>query len=418
MVQSILYIFNSASRPLYEVNVLNVLAVPHGATTVHRYWHKDVYLGEGKDSHPVWPKRIPLGALGRRTKRRLAGGATQVVFVFVDRHDESRYHPLRCGQVYEKWDRDGWLYLRVRWGDFVTATSQSRDYISGRIGWAVNHKGPHPGEEPGAIDGAFAVFGKDVLESKVVEPGSNDPEGLLKGEEAWIEATKRLAGTKQFENRPDRRVVFLRAELQPEGENRAPVKVAGRLERQVIRKNLAYVLRISYYDAAHEHEPPEAPAAESTLAPGAALPAPPASKPAIIAIHTEVGDNLQLLTSAPIRVEAAQDDSFIPLAVKRYADDRYSYLRVDVRAVHESPDIDVLGPRVNALLAVREPGWFWPAVILLAGLFAAAAFVLGTPTGEDGWWPSTWHTRLRAAAALVQAFTLIVLLRLVGKKPL
>lgn len=84
-----------------------------------------------------------------------------------------------------------------------------------------------------------------------------------------------------------------------------------------------------------------------------------------VAIHVDVGENLQLLSSGPASVEANADDLVIPLAVRRYADDRHSYVLIDVRPSEDASVKDVLGPCLNIVLSMREALWFWPVILLL-----------------------------------------------------
>ncbi|WP_420127267.1 hypothetical protein [Longimicrobium sp.] len=448
--QEILYLFNSASRPLYEINVLNVLAAPQGATTVHRYQQEHVESGiwTGGKKPQLRPQRLSLWNVVGRLQR-----VTEVVFVFVDRGPPLRYHPLRKGSLYHTWKRDGRLYLRVQWHDFFAAVPESVDDVSARIATAVGNAGPRLDGEK--VVGTFVLKGIRLCEKK---------KGLVERDQAWKDATATLAQTTQFKNRSDRRVVFFRTELQQEAGPQASVSIRRGLERQVVQKNVAYQLRISYYDEAHPATPnlPGSPAPDSAdmvlpsrvevhteigenlynlrinyydkasaESESSGLPESPAhgavsALPSRVEIHTEVGDNLQLLTSGPVPVEARADDFVVPLAVKRYADDSYSFVRVDVRPAESATVKDVQSARLNFVLAVREQKWFWPVVLFLVLVFAAAAFVLGVPApvaptagspGTPGLWPLEWHLPLKAAAALVQALALLALLRIIGKKP-
>lgn len=406
--KTVLYLFNSASRPLYAVNVLNVLAAPRGATTVHRYQPEyvspSVWAADEKKPR-LHPQRLGTWDLIGVGRRWWEGGATEVVFVYVDR-DTWRYHPLRRGILHRTWSRDGRYYFRVQWLDFLAAKTkaQASAAVSALIATAVQGKGPRKKDDGG--EGFYAVTGRGI--------GRNGSADLTTGDDAWRSAAENLAGTAAYTAAADRRVVFLRTELQREAGEQASVAIKRGMERQAVQKNVTYELRISYLDKAH----PDTPTSSASRGQD--------QQPSPIEIHAQVGENLQLLTTGSIAVAGRADDVVIPLAVKRYAEDGYSFVHIDARPAEDATVKDVLAARLNFVLTVKERAWFWPKVVLLVLVFAAAALVLGAPVpvppsdqspGTPGLWPAEWHLPLKAAAAFVQAFCLLALLRIIGKKP-
>src|ERR1017187_5979574 len=102
-----LYLFNSAYRPLYTVNVLNTLTLPHGYVNEYRYKYsvKSKYLSTALFSS--------LGSL--------VSSNTDTVITFVDRFSDGgyTYHPLRKGRLVS-WKQEGdQVFLRVSLADYV-----------------------------------------------------------------------------------------------------------------------------------------------------------------------------------------------------------------------------------------------------------------------------------------------------------
>jgi hypothetical protein len=400
-----IYLFNSGYRPLYAVDILNALALPTGATITYRY-------GVGGDHPYVQPAVIdglPKGFFKRLLARKLR--PIEVLLLFVDRDKGYTYHPLRRGTVFETWERDHRRYFRVKLGEFTASNPKRVDQVSESIKFALNKVGPTPPSDPQqpTRDGYYAVLGPDTIGGK--------PD-ILTGEDAWKAAVDNLSKTEKFTSTEARSVVFLRTAIQQRG-GRSDERpgFSGVLERLPIRKDTAYDLRVSYSSAVVK---PEVAAAE---------------------VVVEHGESLQLLSAAPLLVQATADDLVVPVITKRYAEDRYSYIRVATRPVSgvTNPDNrvatrpvggvtnpEVLGPNVNVLIALRETRRFWVTVICLLMAFALATLIVGmspaelppaTTLREVGQVLMDKVTLWRIGASVAQAFVLFMLLRLIGKKP-
>ena len=424
-----IYLFNSAYRPLYAIDALTVLALPVGATIIHRYRvrgeyrhvHPDLHNGIMRDGprgvRRVWRGRDRVVRLGSPLRR--AGlpvpEAEPVLISFIDRYGPSGYiyHPLRLGTLFEVWERDDRAYFRVRLEDYVAAAGERADALSNDIWQVLSEKNPPtlvPGNPEAENDGYYALQGPDVLHGRP---------GLLRGESAWVATVEALAATRKLGSSQTRTVVFVRSQLQrlaPDADPEPPRLFAG-AERIPLRKDAMYELRISYRCPAHA-------TGSGTLA-------------RLQVLH---GDNLQVLEADSLPVNATADELWIPLTTKRYVEDRYSFLRVDIQPPRGAdvppPDPasatrvpshpgEVLGPKLNVLLALQEGRWFWPSTLMALGLFVLAGLVLGVNAAQlagvaPGNLPSTIWAQItgpRVAGAIVQAVALLWLFRLIGKKP-
>lgn len=404
-----IYLFSSAYRPLYAIDILSVLALPAGASVVHRY---RVRGGEYQHVH----SKLVTGLAGGRGVQRVrhmedrlvrtlgelrrvglpAPEPAAVLLLFVDRDDSYKYYPLRWSHLVASWERDNRLYFRVQLGDFVASHPKQVSAVSDRIKFSLGGEGPHAPSGPAypTRDGCYAVLAQDAV------TGHAD---VVSGEDAWNAAVDSLGSTRTFESTDERPVVFVRTGLERRGGrgDERPTR-SGSLERIVVRKETAYQLRLSYRSTSTKLEPPPA---------------------EIVVDH---GDSLQLLSIGPLLVQASADDFLVPLVTKRYAEDRYTSVRIGVRPVEGSIATTVLGPSVNLLMGLREARWFWTKVFVGLAVVAATTLVAGVKPADLGtastpaevgrallaqvtWW--------RLAAAAIQAAVLFALLRMIGKRP-
>ena len=258
-----IYLFNSAFRPLYATDVLNVLALPDGATVVHRY---RVRGANYQHVHPALVAALSGSTRGTtvwrgvdRTVRATAVmrglgiravQAADVMLLFVDRDAGYKYHPLRRGTLHDTWERDNRLYFRIRLGDFVAAHPSQIVAVSDRIKFALNKEGPSSPTDLAqpTQDGMYAILGDDAV---------TDHADVLKGEDAWNAAVDSLSKTTKFKTTADRPVVFVRAAISRRGARKhQPPELSGELERTPIRKDTAYELRLSYRCVAEQFDPP------------------------------------------------------------------------------------------------------------------------------------------------------------------
>jgi hypothetical protein len=404
-----IYLFNSGFRPLYVTDVLNVLALPDGATVVHRY---RVRGAEYQHVHPQLASALSSTPQGEtvwrgvdRTVRALGSirglsksipQPAKVLLLFVDRDDGYKYHPLRSGTLHDTWERDNRLYFRVRLGDFIAAHPGRVPAVSDRIKFTLQQEGPDTPKDPAhpTRDGRYALSGDDAV------GGHSD---VVHGEDAWNAAVDSLSRTSKFKAAASRHVVFVRAAIGRRGAqmHEAP-ELSGELERTRIRKDTAYELRLSYRCNADAFDPPPA------------------------KLVLEKGDGLQLLDAGPLVVQALADDFVVPLITKRYAEDRYSHLNVAVRPIADEAKATVVGPNLDMLIAYRERRMFWFQVAGALVLFALSTLVVGVkPTdlrqststvdfGRALWEQVTWW---RLTSAGLQALVLFGLFRMIGKKP-
>src|SRR5580704_7955048 len=107
-----LYLFNSAFRPLYLKNVLNTLCLPAGCTNEYRYRH----AGE--------PRYVAPGLYSSLPKLKVG---TECVVIFIDRFAEGgySYHPLRLADYVLYRDENEYIHFRIRLGQFIYAKNSA-----------------------------------------------------------------------------------------------------------------------------------------------------------------------------------------------------------------------------------------------------------------------------------------------------
>ena len=224
-----LYLFNSAFRPQYRVNVLNTLYLPVGSVNRYRYNiadHVDDSANPAKLKH-------------------------QALIVFIDRHyydpamnQMFRFHPLRTATLLETESDAGYMHYYVQLGDFVYPSDINR--FQSRFREALGAKVPHlPGNDPNErAHGAFAV---DASETSVM---------MQYGDLGWTNLIQALSNAPDFNTAPNDRVVFAKTRLSREGETDAlEPKVKGKNFYFQLIRGKSYELRVSYNFPANSIDP-------------------------------------------------------------------------------------------------------------------------------------------------------------------
>jgi hypothetical protein len=187
----VLYLFNSAYRTRYLINVLNTLYLPNGSTNEYRYRYRP---GTGPDEHVnVNPEDV-----GRL---RSLPGLTPVTIVFVDRFHEGGYyyHPLRQGTFAYEHEEGDRMFFRARLGDYIYPRDSDafNQMFSERL---ASHGIPHlSGRDPWTSDDGWYVVPADDVFSRRGDYHC--------GEDAWETCVDQLSRCRAFDrhepaNRP------------------------------------------------------------------------------------------------------------------------------------------------------------------------------------------------------------------------
>jgi hypothetical protein len=156
-----LYVFNSAYRPLYTVNVLNTLSLPGGFVNEYRYKYSDK------------TKYLSTDLLSSLDS--LAKSKTETVITFIDRFAEGgyRYYPLRKGSLIG-WKHEGdQVFLRISLADYLA--SKNPDEVTKAL---VEALGPKRlpvltnGNPMEPHDGDYVIENADILKD-LIEIGDN-----------------------------------------------------------------------------------------------------------------------------------------------------------------------------------------------------------------------------------------------------
>jgi hypothetical protein len=103
---TVLYLFNSAYRPLYLKNVLNTLGFPQDCVNEYRYKHS----GESRQIAPTLYSALSS-----------IKSAEECVIIYIDRFSEDGYvyYPLRRAGFVMYRDVNEYVHFRVRLGPFI-----------------------------------------------------------------------------------------------------------------------------------------------------------------------------------------------------------------------------------------------------------------------------------------------------------
>ena len=212
MDRNILYLFNSASRPLYKDNLYKILALPVGAVTQFRY----------TTEHHVPPELI---------SRPLKG--VESLIVFIDRFSEGlyTYYPIRKGKLLEASKVGDRLFLKCRLGEYCGVDNTQR-FTSAIKGAAKGIPELTDGDPENTKDGYYMQLGekiKDELKTDV---------------DCWLTSVKGISQTKGFRNE---HTAFLRISLKNNSRGKSEI-FHGHDGSAVLKAGKPYSFEILYYD--------------------------------------------------------------------------------------------------------------------------------------------------------------------------
>ena len=230
-----IYLFNSAFRPLYRTNILNTLYLPTGCINEYRY--------SMQHTDPAFSQE----AKGTFFNKKQVKPHEKVTVVYIDRHGQSGFvfHPVRRGKLESFHFDNDQIYYRVRLLDYIYPkdVNEFQDVLQNTIG---TDKLPRiKDNNPDIIgDGFYALQSKDTLNTR----------NALLGNRSWVNSVEAIANTTAFGRPIVEKIVFLRIKLTKEGRN-APLKPSIKNDDDVfiLKRNkgykLNYVYRFPYQDS-------------------------------------------------------------------------------------------------------------------------------------------------------------------------
>ncbi|MBW2005555.1 MAG: hypothetical protein JRI72_13325 [Deltaproteobacteria bacterium] len=188
-----IYVFNSAYAPKYQVNMLNTLCFPNGWTNEYRY-------------------TIGVNAPGQmQTQLKKYEGLGKAIVVYIDRYFEDgegnkryKYLPVRLGTYITSYRSVDRLIFKLQLGNFIfpenielfneNIVKELSQYDMPKL---VNS------DPENTHDGQYAIIADDIVS------------GIkhFSGDEAWGRCVDSIAETSAFKHNDQRNFVFMRLEL-------------------------------------------------------------------------------------------------------------------------------------------------------------------------------------------------------------
>ena len=212
MKPKIIYLFNSAIRPLYKENLLKILALPVGCITQFRYTSK---------CHV--PKDLDIKSLDN----------SECIIVFVDRFSDSTYtyYPIRKGKIISTASGVGRIFLKCRLDEYCTVN----DPVKFTAGLKNNLKGSPEltDKDPNnSNDGYYIQSGNDL---------NND---LIIDSESWEKTINQIMKTKSLS---DNKSIFLKIFLENLHKNKSKIKFNCDGEA-MLKAEAPYLINLLYFD--------------------------------------------------------------------------------------------------------------------------------------------------------------------------
>lgn len=367
-----IYVFNSAVRPLYLKNVLNTLALPDGWVNEYRYNLAEYVSPDIQQDLSILSKGSPC------------------LICFIDRFGGSgyEYHPLRRGKLISHRERDGKLYLRIALRDFVYPKDRKEWSRQLLAEFASKHLATLTNADPANThDGLYVLNGKDLLSAK---------EAFLSGEGAWGESVVAISSAAAFA-KADAAPVFIRLEAREKEKSKKPLKpkVDEESAYYSFKPNCRSVLVINYR-----------------------FPLQRANKSARASLSLEFGEVLKSLGVTTLAVDSYSNSVVVPFISKKYREE--SAGTISLSRDENASDSPVFIFDQPLPYRVRDGGLVFMVLLLLLAYAIASAV---TAVDYSKLSPFTWRGLFWAAlpkvlGGAVQAFVLFWIFRLLGKKPI
>jgi len=215
MEKKVLYLFNSARRPLYKQNLYRILALPVGSVTQFRYTIE----------HHVPPELLNRSLQGKES-----------LIVFVDRFSDGSYtyYPIRKGKILKNYPKADRLILECCLGDYccVHNPEDFKNFTSVLKESARGVPELTDGDPKNTRDGYYVQLGEDVRDK------------LLSDEDCWITSVKGISRTDAF---CGDHTAFLKISLTAKIGNKGEISYTPD-GSALLKVGKEYFLEVLYYD--------------------------------------------------------------------------------------------------------------------------------------------------------------------------
>ena len=167
MSSKVLYLFNSALRPVYRENIYKILALPYGCKTQFRYSIE---------------KHVPEELISKS----LPG--LDCIIVFIDRFSKNSYtyYPIRKGEILNAWSEGGRFFIECQLSGYCRADNQEQ--FTNILKNKAKGSPELTNNDPNNIqDGYYVQLGEDV--NKI----------LKTGDECWQTTVESISETQSFD---------------------------------------------------------------------------------------------------------------------------------------------------------------------------------------------------------------------------
>ncbi len=387
--EPVLYLFNSAYRPLLTTNVFNTLFIPMGGTNEYRYRFRPA---QDRDYCNINPEEIYNLECYQREG--------PVLISFIDRYaiDGYVYHPLRFGKYVLSYKTNDYLFFRVQLDAFVYPID-IKDF---------NHKMRHALSDKGipsltnndpqnTNDGNYAIIGDSLFSYR---------KEFYSGDEAWIQAVDEIQKCRVFsgempENDDESKriknveAIFIRGEIKKTSNNSVRTKLINDNAYFSIATGENYELVLTYRYPCQLTD---------------------TSRTAKLNCH--FGENLRPLGNKEIRIDSCTNSISVPFTTKRYLEEfrdgiSFSYCS-------DSTESKVFATNFPIHFSIHESSQHNAKIICLLFVYALLNVIIGTDfsqisplTIKDVISALSW---VKLGSGFFQAFTLYWILKLIGKR--
>jgi hypothetical protein len=319
-MKKVIYVFNSAFRPLYLANVLNTLFLPNGSTNEYRYSIQNVSPTLEETLKPKLPVSI----------------------IYIDRFNVGGYcyFPLRLGHLVSYQIKHDRFYIKVKLADFVFPKDQN---VFGKYTSNLQQQNAPmlTNNDPTTFkDGYYAFNYNDIFENK---------DEYLWGDAAWDVIIEKLSKTKAFNLGLAKPVVYLSASIKGgNGKILSPSLGRDQIATFDVVRNKRYTLDL-FYRFPLQRE------------------------------NTEVIENLEVDTDTPFRLidsEVLPINSSSNSVSKLFTTEKYpndSYGKISIKSNKDN----VIISDAIIHLRIRETGGYWVEVFFWAFVFLVCSVLIG-----------------------------------------
>ncbi len=362
-----LYLFNSAYRPLYLTNVLRTLALPDRYSNEYRYKH----TGDFRYISPTFYSNLSSIKRGE-----------ECVIIFIDRFGAAgyTYHPLRLGEFVTYRDVNEYIHFQVKLGAFI----YPRD-IAGfnhELVQALTPSGlPRLTEDDprNERDGYYAIQESSIFGGK---------DEFKTGKTAWNSAVEEISKTKAFSTTAEQAPIFLMLDVNDSSKH--PLKASSQAETTIFKfhKDTRYELVVTYR-----------------------FPQQRTDQSARGKVKLDFGEPIR--AQKEISIDSHANSVTVPFAPKRFVEEDRGSLAI-TSAEAKNP----IG-EVNLEYELGESRSFWVQIVIaliafsIIGTLIAIDFSKIQPLTFKNIWPVA---KIKLFLALLQTIVLYWLFRLIGRK--